>query len=368
MFAGGLGTAESPYLIETAENLINVKEKYDSYNYFKVKDGVKTIDCSNWPNDVKLNGSFDGNGVELLNLTGALFRQLGYNNEVQEVEIGNFVANVNSTTALVHNLFNGGATTFKNIQMHGYIEAAYNIGSFYRYGTANFDDTGCNYTVNFVNCQSDVAIVETTGNVPGGLWGHAYPGKDFTATINVDDKTAYTGTLYGTAAKGCTYTAITGSVALSVNGANVDFSGDTNTYSNYTKFPVVSAVEKDDGWYLTKESSVTSLTISLNAQITAWNGETKVDNAAGITLVIDTKTITELSDSTKVFDAFTSVKLITGQDEAKAEIVDGVLKIYVKSNSQYTYDGTITLSVVQREGSGRIVSMGSVKIGDIVKE
>ena len=32
LFAGGLGTEESPYLIETAEHLTNVRELYDTYS------------------------------------------------------------------------------------------------------------------------------------------------------------------------------------------------------------------------------------------------------------------------------------------------------------------------------------------------
>lgn len=366
LFAGGFGTAEHPYLIESAQQLQNVSEKYDSYKYYKVKDGVERIDCTGWSKNVNLNGSFDGNGVELVNLTAALFNTVGYQNTVQEIKIANFTANMNATTALVHNLFNGGTTTFENIQMHGYIEAKYNIGSFYRYGTANYSTTGCDYTVNFVNCQSDVAIVETSGNVPGGLFGHAYCGENNTATINIDDKTVYTGTLYGTAAKGNTYGAIlpAGSV-INVNGTSVE----NTQYGNYKKLSIVPATKAEDGSYVVeKQSSTTSMSVSVNAQISAYDESgNKIANSAGITFVVDTIVLTELADSTKVLDAFESVELITGADEYKYEISDGVLKIYAKKSASYTYDGNITLQVVQYEANGTVASVGSVSIGTIEK-
>ncbi len=371
VFAGGIGTKDDPYLIETAEHLQNVRTKYDAgYNYFKVKDGVTTIDCGGWPLDVNLNGSFDGNGVELVNLTAALFNQLGYQNTVQNITVENFVVTVNSKTALVHNLFNGGETTFKNIQMHGYIEAAYNIGSFYRYGTANYDGTGCSYTVNFVNCQSDVAIVETTGNTPGGLIGHPYQGTGNTVTINVDDKTAYTGTLYGTSTKGCYYSAIylTG-VSLTVNGETVTGWGDNNTYSNYNKMVTVPAEKAEDGsWVVEKQSSVTSMKVTVNCQISAYDADgNKIANESGITLVLDTKMLTELSDTTKVLDAFTKVELVSGADTYKAELVDGTLKIFITKSSTNSYDGTVRIGVIQYDGNGTIVSVGTTNIATIEK-
>ena len=366
LFAGGFGTAENPYLIDSAQQLQNVSAKYDSYNYYKIKDGVTTIDCTGWSKDVNLNGSFDGNGVEFVNLTTALFNKVGYQNTVQIIKIANFTANMNATTALVHNLFNGGETTFENIQMHGYIEAKYNIGSFYRYGTANYNSTGCDYTVNFINCQSDVAIVETSGNVPGGLFGHAYCGENNTATINIDDKTAYTGTLYGTAAKGNTYGAIlpAGSV-INVNGTVVE----NTQYDNYRKLTIVPATKVEDGSYVVeKQNSTTKMSVSVNVQISAYDGDgNKIANKAGITIVVDTTILTELENSTKVFDAFERVELIAGADEYKCELKDGVLKIYVKNSANYTYDGNVTLQVVQYEANGTVASVGSVSIATIEK-
>ncbi len=372
MFAGGSGTEADPYLIATAEHLQNVKRKYETYSYYKVADGVTTIDCSGWPTDVNFNGNFDGNGVQLVNLTAALFNKVGYQNTVQDITIKNFTVTVNSTTALVHSLINGGETTFANIDMHGYIEAKYNLGCFYRYGTAQYD-TGCSYTVNFIDCQSDVTLVETTGNVPGGLIGHAYEGAGNVFTLNIDDKTAYTGKQYGTATKGHYYMAMaSGTVNLTINGEAQEgfaWGKPANVYSGYQKLAIVAATKAEDNSYaIAKQEGAVSMQVSVNTQISAYDADgNKIANEAGITIVLDTKTLTELTESTKVLDAFTTVELIAGSDSYSAEIENGVLKIYIMKSASNTYDGNVTLQVVQYNADGEILSVGSTKIAEITR-
>ena len=373
LFAGGLGTEESPYLIETAEHLTNVRELYDTYSYYKVADGVETIDCTGWAKNVNFNGNFDGNGVELLNLTAALFNTVGYQNTDQDITLENFTVTMNASTALVHNLFNGGETTFKNIVMHGYIEGKYNLGCFYRYGTANYDDVGCDYTINFVNCQSDVTMVETSGNVPGALVGHAYQGAGNTVTINVDTQTAYTGKQYGTAKKGHYYMSMdSGNTVLNVNGEKIEdfhWGGALNVYDSYQQLAIVNPTKaSDNSFVVEKQTGVVSMSVSVNAQISAYdaNGE-KIPNEAGITIVLDTKTLTELSDTTKLLHSFDSIQLVTDADEYGFENVNGVLMVYVMKSGNCTYDGNVTLQVVQYDANGKVLSVGSLLIGQIVR-
>ena len=110
------------------------------------------------------------------------------------------------------------------------------------------------------------------------------------------------------------------------------------------------------------------MSVSVNAQISAYDESgNKIANSAGITFVVDTIVLTELADSTKVLDAFESIELITGADEYKYEISDGVLKIYAKKSASYTYDGNVTLQVVQYEANGTVASVGSVSIATIEK-
>ena len=360
LFAGGLGTAEEPYLIETAEHLKNIDAKYDSFSYFKVKDGVSSIDCANWPQTVALNGNFDGNGVELKNLTTALFRKVGKieTDNSAPIWIGNFVATVNSNTALVHNLINRAGVTFENIQMHGYIEAASNVGSFYRYGTGQAG--GCDYTVNFVNCQSDVTIVDISGNTPGGFFGHAFPGSGNTATVNIDALSAYTGKMFGDANKGNYYMAFTYSTELYVDGEKVE--NNAESYDNYEKFSG-GALVVGDGITVAKQPGATSMKVTIFAQYTAWENDEKVPDDSGITAIIESELFETFEDGQKVLGKVDKVQFVKG-DALDADLNNGTLTITIHKKYD-TYTGTVSLIVPQYDVNGSIVNVSKVVLGSV---
>ena len=76
LFAGGLGTESSPYLIKNVEQLANIDKLYEKGFYnFKVADGVETLDLSVWA-DYRLNGSFDGNDVEFINVSKNILKNI----------------------------------------------------------------------------------------------------------------------------------------------------------------------------------------------------------------------------------------------------------------------------------------------------
>ena len=87
-FDGGVGTEESPYIISNSEQLAKMALATE-FSYFKVKDGVEELDMSNWTS-IRLNGSFDGNGVKLVNLSTRLFTHVG-NNEAKDIYVKNFI-------------------------------------------------------------------------------------------------------------------------------------------------------------------------------------------------------------------------------------------------------------------------------------
>ena len=61
-----------PFIIETAEQLANISLFYDTYNYYKVADGVELIKlgCRVKPEEVTLNGSRNLHAVERVNFDG----------------------------------------------------------------------------------------------------------------------------------------------------------------------------------------------------------------------------------------------------------------------------------------------------------
>ncbi|MBQ4049944.1 MAG: type II secretion system protein [Clostridia bacterium] len=369
LFAGGIGTEADPYLIADVEDLVNITTTYEKdYTYYKVANGVSEIDCAELPRGIiKLRGSFDGNGVKFVNLPHHLFRTVGYQNQNDEIVLQNFDATFNATSdaAVVRNIFNSGKTTFKNINVHGYIEGNYNMGSFYNYGTANFDDLGASYTVEFINSKSDATLVCTTGNTIGGMLGHGYEGSGNTLTINMDANSKYTGTMYTNSGH-----EVMAMCSVPANCMlNDEIMGSYKKYTgNVKKLEKIEPTKESNGYYIAKHDEAATIKISINAQVTSYdeNGN-QITNSSGITMILGTKMITKLSDSTKVLDSVNSIQIINEllDDEIGYTLKGGVLKAYVGDRDALS--GSVTLYVTQYDVNGSFLTTGSIKLGEVVK-
>ena len=368
LFAGGLGTEASPYLIKNVEQLANIDKLYEKGFYnFKVADGVETLDLSGW-GVVGLNGNFDGNGVKLTNVSYSLFKYVGFENENANIKLSNIDATMNNTngSALVRNIFNSGTTTFENVNIHGYIEGSYNMGSFYNYGTANYDDNGTSYTVNFVNSKSDATLVCTTGNIMGGMFGHGYEGNGNTLTINIDENSYYKGTMYTVGGKDC--------YQVMAMCSNQEYILNGETTSRYIKLysslnlATVNPIKGANGYEIVVQPNVSRVVVSFNCQVSVHdaNGEVVV-NQGGLTWVVGTVEITDLAETVIVFDEeFSSFAIVNGDNkECSVEIVNGVLTLYTGRNDNYQ-SGTLTMFVYQYDATGNIVAVGSAKLGEIL--
>ena len=362
-FAGGKGTAADPYLIANVEQLQFISELYGTYYYY-YKVTAETLDLTG-VGKIYLHGSFDGNGVKISNLSTALFQYVGYQNSVEDIKISNLDVTFSSTDgcALVRNLFNAGVTTFENVSLHGYIEGLYNMGSFYNYGTANYDGNGADYTVRFVNATSDVTLVCTSGNGIGGLIGHGYEGTGNVITINVDDKSGYTGTMYTTNGSACDKLMYMGSNGSKFVLNGVDVSGYDASF-NYpsTKIASVLPTLGENGYVVAPVEGATTLVVYLNAQVTAYDEEGyKIANKAGLTWPLSNTTITELGESVKVFDAITSATIVNGTDhDFGYTLEDGVLTIYSGRSASYE-SANVTVQVNQYDAEGNLLATGTVK-------
>lgn len=364
-FASGTGTKSNPYIIANVDQLKNISLNYETgYAYYKVADGVEVLDCSSWTK-VMLNGSFDGNGVKIINLDNALFYTVGTAfdgvNGIDNIVIENLDATLNVTNgcALVRNIFNGGETTFKNVQIHGYIEGNMNMGSFYKYGTANAAGSdGCDYTVNFINSVSDATIVDTV-NVPGTMIGHTYAGAGHTVTINMDEKSCFKGAVFSKQGTASELMAIPGTCIL--NGQAY-----TNKKINVNKISVVAPVVVEDGFAVEKVSGASYMIVTIGAQVTSYDAKgNMIANQAGITMNLSTAKLEELIDgANKVFDAVTGFEIVNEylNGELGYEIVEGVLKIYVGNRNALT--GNSTLQVSQYTTDGTLLATGSYVLGN----
>ncbi len=357
-FAGGNGTEASPYLIENADQLSKISDYYDTYNYFKIAEGVATLDLTG-KGRFKLNGSFDGNGVTINNLATSLFEYVGNINKKQEIKISNLTAYVRTTDgrALVRNIFNPGETTFESVTLHGYIEGQYNMGSFYNYGTANAAGSeGASYTVNFINAKSDATLVCTTGNAIGGMLGHGFQGAGYTLSINMDADSDYTGVMYTTGTAKCyKVMAMCSTTTYILNGEEI--SRYTNEYTS-TKLTVAAPTKREDGYYVTPATEVDHYIVYLNCQLTAYDeNNNKLSNWAGLTWNLGNTTINSGFDS-KIFELFESAEIVNGNEhEIGYKIENDVLKVYTGSSMNFK-SGWITLQVNQYDSENNLLSTG----------
>ena len=189
LFAGGIGTEEYPYLIENYEQLQSISSLWYDYNYYKVKDGVTTIDCINCKEkgyvSEYMNGVFDGNNCKFINLDGNLFKYVTgfiYNDNYSEIseyklaEIKNLEAYINvsgtSNNGLIYYIYMADSATLTNVKVHGYVEgymASPYIGFYQGLNSSSHKDY-----LTFNNCYSDATLVSKNERACGFVCNFYY--------------------------------------------------------------------------------------------------------------------------------------------------------------------------------------------------
>ena len=371
MFAGGRGTEEDPFLIYDYESFQHISDLYEQgYNYFKVKDGVKTINLYN-NIAVDLNGSFDGNNVVFTHVNDRMFDRAGTcnPNDTKKVELKNFTVQNEGGCGIVRNCC-ATELEFNNINVTGYSITDWNAGEFVRYGTNNRSDNGFDYTLNFKNCSCNAEIYSTSNSFSAILVGHTYPGVG-TATINVDAYTDanindsilyYTGTAtpFGYKYYGA------GSAKVYVDGVEKT-SNDNKILTNIVKVDSTKIPSKSEsGYSITTEADTTKVVVTLLWQYTEWedNYSKEIKSLKGVGGAIGKSLTLEVkgSEKVKVFDSITNIEIKTGQDKWDYELKDGKLVLFMKTSNTFI-DGNLTLNVEQFIASSNIVQYkGSLRI------
>ncbi len=362
-FDGGNGTEADPYIISTVDELANMAI-VPAFSYFKVKDGVQELDLSNWTS-IRLNGSFDGNGAKLVNLSTRLFTHVG-NNETKDIFVKNFEVDVNFVSdghaALIKEIDNFGTTVFENVKIHGYIEGESNTAALFSFGTKNGHETGSNYTVELKGVKIDADIVCVTAQPVAAFVAHAFAGTGNKLTLKVDNDTEFTGEIYSAGDKKYNEYVSIGDYQIYKNDELI-----TQAEIATKEITKVLPVKGAEGYTITADENVSKITVSITAQISAYDEDgNAIPSKVGITMTLTTKEITEnLTGDIKVLDLFETAEIINGANEYNAEIVEGVLKLYVAQNVNYA-TGTIRLQVQQYNAQGDIISCGTLNIYNFV--
>ena len=408
LFAGGSGTESDPFLIEDfdtmqmisfysdraynsryysyyssqsngAEFVASYEDSYGKYNpsyanwdvYYKVKDGVTIIDCSEasrkWTG-VYLIGHFDGNGVTFKNLVGApLFDGIDGTGSTPTV-IKNF--NVDNCLIMTGSYYVGAVVrycyydvTFEDISISGYLEAN-SPASFL--GQGNFFDKDC--TINFIRCHSNMNLVSLNaqaGGFTGNLFG-SYYNKNHLCTVNLIDS-YFDGSL--AVASGTRFSYVECHTATPIK-YSISY---TNEALENQCSPLYSTghTEAKDVNYLGSTKTITKGTLSLPETGSVFNvSKTTGAVSAKAYLIVGLNPgnftaifVSEEIDLSGVTDSFSTSKVknynvvVNDGTHNKTEIIGDTLYIY---DSRYESGyGSLTFMVVQYDSLGGIVSVNT---------
>lgn len=408
LFAGGTGTQADPFLIEDfdtmqmisfysnraydsryysyyssqsngAEFVASYEESYGKYNpsyanwdvYYKVKDGVTIIDCSEasrkWKG-IYLIGHFDGNGVTFKNLVGApLFDGINGNGSTPTV-IKNF--NVDNCLIMTGSYYVGAVVrycyydvTFEDISISGYLEAN-SPASFL--GQGNFFDKDCNIT--FIRCHSSMNLVSLNaqcGGFTGNLFGSYYNANHQCLVSLVDSY--FDGSL--AVASGTRFSYVECHTATPIK-YSISY---TNEALENQCSPLYSTghTEAKDVNYLGSTKTITKGTLSLPETGSVFNvSKTTGAVSAKAYLIVGLNPgnftaifVSEEIDLSGVTDSFSTNKVknynvvVNDGTHKKTEFIGDTLYIY---DSRYESGyGSLTFMVVQYDSLGGIVSVNT---------
>ncbi len=181
LFAGGLGTKESPYLIATAEQLASIlrgtaseKIYYSLVNDITITKSISENDA--WGDPINSGmaplvfASLNGNGYSIKDESGDIGNLIPYTSNSEITDIKFFV--LNSVVNYAQSM-----TSFENVMVSGNMTVDRNTGAFVTYANGN---------ISFKNCRNEANITGTAGS--GGynavFVGYAFPNGTLNLTFD----------------------------------------------------------------------------------------------------------------------------------------------------------------------------------------
>ena len=363
LFAGGKGTVEEPFLIYDYDTMQNISKLYDvGYCCYEVAidrtDNGK-IDCrSDWVS-VYLNGSFDGKGVEFINVDKKLFRSVGRIADgkstralyLKDFDV-TFSVHTGQGASLIHNLFCLN-TDFTDVNIHGYLEGGANSAAYYNYGCLNNEPSlNAKMTVNFHDCDVDATMVSVSGNL-GLFSGMCYGGTGVNkTTINADSDCDWTGSAYlKSGSKLYKLCGVNANAYLANTSENVEIT-DSVSASLIVKTPA-----KDKDQYVVEALESTDYVIVyVNGQFTEHDSTgAQIPHANGITVTLGSFVLDwdEVEDNV-IFDAITSV-VFNPDSDLSYEFSEGVLTFSAGGRDDNT-SGSISIRACQYNSDDQLIA------------
>ena len=189
LFAGGNGTAESPYLISTAQEMKNVGLLADANNHFQLQNDIDLTDVtsdastSSGYNAVidRLYGHLNGNNHTVTSTNPSA---LGIFLNTVDASISNTTFNIVEQAVVLY----ATSTEFTNVTVTGEMEVGNNSGAFVTYAKPQADQPQDSekptrsVELTFENCTANVTMLGegADNNYNAVFVGYAYPSKSET--------------------------------------------------------------------------------------------------------------------------------------------------------------------------------------------
>lgn len=354
-FSGGWGTKVEPYLIKDKEQFQNITDMYGKYAYYRIKDNVKEIDCSNWT-QVELYGSFDGNGVTLKGIDNKLFRYIGKmpssaeeakvltNWDTRPITLKNYTANfsvegsLDIASGMIFQINGNNTTTFEDVTVSGIIQGGSNSGVFFNYTGCNLYDTeveGMSQKVILEGCSVTAALVNPSG-LFGVIAGHpAYKNPNIEITCDRD-----IGSLHSNYANDSTSTGKVGYFAVSggFTTEKIKISTSSSSYATPTSEFTCKTLTKETltlpedgkGYLVAWPADANRMEVYIAAQLDETDSQGNKTSVVGITMgLAHLKTIENKANEAEheeVLSSFSSVELTPKQESYSAELNGTSLK------------------------------------------
>ena len=361
----GAGTARDPFQVYDYQTMQAINMMYDSgYHYFAVNKSLTddgNIDCTNWT-PISLNGSFDGKGVNLLNVDARLFMNVGAMGRngvlsswsTQDVTVKdmdvyfNLEGDLDAAGGMAKQILGNNTTYLENIKIHGQIVSGSNSGALFSYTTGNPYDTNqhVNQKIEVNDCLIDATLVSTSNSVAVVSGYPNYCNPELVLKIN-NPGTIWAGKASNPA----------GSIKfVTMSAWSIPEGGTPNQTFTCNKLNTVSLTKDGDGNFMVaKSANATTAKAYISAQLTETDADGNQTAVAGITMAVQYLGQFNLGESTKVLDAFSEFEFHNKQEATSAELSGNKLTVNIAGPNNYTF-GTIKLVVVESDANANIVS------------
>jgi hypothetical protein len=260
----------------------------------------------------------------------------------------NLEGDMDAAGGMAKQILGNNTTTLSNIGIYGTIVSGSNSGALFSYSTGNPYDTNQNVSqkINIVDCKIYANLISTSSSVAVVSGYPNYCNPNLVLNINNPEE-IWQGSASNPSGK---------IKFVTMSAWSIPEGGTENETLTCNKLNTVSLAKgEDSAYYVGSTANASVVKVYISAQLTETNAQGQQTAVAGITMSIQKMGEYELTESTKVLDAFTQFEYSNKQSESSAKVANGKLTVKVGGTNNYTF-GNIKLVVLEFDSNGNVLS------------